>query len=62
MWNNFKKCRNEVVNILKSKKSHYYFDKIERFRNNPKEMCQTLENLVNMRSNEMPQYVQFENR
>lgn len=61
MWASFKKCRNEVVNCLKVKKSNYYFQKIDKFRNNPKEMWKTLKKLIKSKSTELPKYIRFEN-
>lgn len=49
-WEIYKKYRNEVVNLLKIKKDNYFFEKIDRFRNNPKEMWRTLKKLVNTNS------------
>lgn len=46
-WEAFKKLRNEVVNLMKIKKQHYYYEKIDTHRNDPYAMWQTLKKLIN---------------
>nr|CAI5843070.1 unnamed protein product [Callosobruchus analis] len=58
-WEIYKSQRNKVVNLLKVKKEKYYYEKIDRYRNNPYQMWKTLKNVVNMNSPAHPMNVEF---
>lgn len=46
-WQNYKKLRNEVVNMIKEKEQQFYHNEIDRHKNNPHLMWKTLKKLIN---------------
>ncbi|KAJ8928678.1 hypothetical protein NQ314_018731 [Rhamnusium bicolor] len=50
-WQNYKKLRNEVVNLLKQKKQQYCYNKIDICKNYPIKMWKTLKTLINNKNN-----------
>ena len=46
-WRNYKKIRNEVVNLLKIKEQQFYFNEIDKHRDNAYLMWKTLKKLIN---------------
>lgn len=61
-WLIYKQCRNEVVNLLKRKKTNYYRCKIDAHANNSREMWKTLKALVKPQNASLPDIVVFNNR
>lgn len=45
-WQNYKKLRNEVVNLLKQKKQQYYYNKIDSYKNDAIKMWKTPKTLI----------------
>ncbi|KAJ8973423.1 hypothetical protein NQ317_016706 [Molorchus minor] len=46
-WQHYKHKRNIVVNLIKTKKKQFYWNKIDQYRNNPRLMWKTLKKLIN---------------
>lgn len=59
-WQTFKRIRNQVVNMLRVKKERYYYNKIDMYRDNPREMWKTLQKLINSKNNGTPNCITFE--
>lgn len=59
-WNNYKKLRNEVVNLLKQKKIEYYYNVIDRNKNDPKSMWRELKKIISNSGNTSINCIQFE--
>lgn len=59
-WNIFKGLRNNVVNLLKSKKKKYFYEQIDRYKNNSKLMWKTLKKLVNGNNTTYINLIKFE--
>lgn len=58
-WNLYKKLRNQVVNLLRYKKSNYYRGKIQSCLNNSKRMWQTLKTLVKPVNGLLPSEIEW---
>lgn len=58
-WLNFKKLRNEVVNLMKCKKDKYYHEKIDNNKHSPKKMWKTLKQLISKPTCDAPKSVIF---
>lgn len=59
-WECYRSARNQVVNLLKSKKSEYFQKKVNDNINNPKKMWQTLKKIINTEIKSMPPEIIFD--
>ena len=50
LWNEYKKCRNYVNNLIKKTKKEYYENEINASRTNAKHMWQTLKQIIPSKS------------
>nr|CAI5826059.1 unnamed protein product [Callosobruchus analis] len=60
-WEIFKKHKDDVVNSLKVKKSRYYNNKLDEYKNDLYKMRKMLKKLVNVNIQDFPRYIRFEN-
>lgn len=61
-WEAFKTARNEVVSIIRKEKRRYYENKIDRNKQNPKEMWKTLKGLVAGKDNVNINNIKFQGK
>lgn len=45
-WEEYKKCRNEMVKAIRNEKTKYFEEKIDKNTHNPKEMWRVIKNLI----------------